>query len=192
MGLVQVVRIHDPQRRPASWTEIIEPTQFVAFAKDVDSGAPCDHDGRPFDDPARATCLIFDSLPEATAFCESAVARSVSLQLDVFDAGGRVHSPLLTFLHPSRAESQETHPRKLGRRRLIAWILIAAGIPLIVYAYVKHQERDIILPAFIGINMLIAAGRLLWMNLAIRETERERLARLTDAGETTAAVKHER
>ena len=191
MCVVQVVRIHDPARRPANWTEIIKAGQFVAFAKDARSGTPCDPDGRPFDDPARATCMIFDSLPEATAFCEAAVAATASLQLDVFDAGGRVHAPLLTFLHPSHAESQETHPRKLRRRRLIAWILIAAGIPLIVYAYAKHEERDIILPAFVGINMLIAAGRLLWMNLALRETERERLARLADAG-TGAAAKHDR
>jgi hypothetical protein len=175
---VLVVRIHDPQRRPVSWTEIIKAGQFVAFAKDVESGVPCDQDGRPFADPGLATCIIFDSLPEATAFCEAAVARSVSLQFDVFDSGGRAHSPLLTFLHPSRAASQETHPHRLGRRRLIAWALIAAGIPLIVYAYAKHQERDIILPAFIGINMLIAAGRLLWFNLAIRETERTRQSRL--------------
>jgi len=47
---------------------------------------------------------------------------------------------------------------------------------------VKHTERDIILPAFIGINMVIVAGRLLWFNLAIRETERNRLARLKHAG----------
>jgi hypothetical protein len=192
MWLVQVVRIHDPQRRPASWTDIIKTGQFVAFAKDAGSGASCDENGQPFEDPARATCLIFDSLPEASAFCEAAVERSPALQFDVFDSAGRVHPPLLTCLHPSRAHSQETHPRKLGRRRLIAWALIAAGMPLIVYAYLKHQERDIILPAFVGINMLIAAGRLLWLNLGIRETERERLARLKHAGVTDARVKNDR
>lgn len=192
MSVVQVVRIHDPQRRPASWTDIITPGQFVAFAKDVGSGASCDEEGQLFPDPARATCLIFDSLPEASAFCESAVTRSPALQFDVFDAAGRVHPPLLTCIHPARAESQESHPRALGRRRLIAWTLIAIGIPLLVYAYVNHTERDIILAAFLGINMVIVAGRLLWFNLAIRETERERLARLKQAGVTDARVKHER
>lgn len=192
MSLVRVVRIHDSQRRPASWTEIIEPGQFVAFAKDVESGAPADQDGRPFADAATATCMIFASLSEATAFCQSVVARSMSVQLDVFDSEGRAHSPLLTFIHPSRVESQETHPRALGRRRLIAWLLIAAGIPLIVYAYMKHTERDIILPAFIGINLIIAAGRLLWLNLAIRETERERLARLEHAARKDTRLEHDR
>lgn len=192
MCIVQVVRIHDAQRRPASWTEIIKPGQFVAFAKQCDSGESCDEDGRPFPDAAVATCAIFDSLGEARAFCESAVARSAALQIDLFDAEGRVHPPLLTFVHPSRAASQETHPRALGRRRLIAWLLIAAGIPLIVFAYVKHTEREIILPAFIGINMLIAAGRLLWLNLGIRETERERLARLKHAGVQDDRMKNDR
>ena len=192
MWFVQVVRIHDPQRRPSSWTEIIEAGQFVAFARDAESGAPCDEEGRPFADAASATCLIFDSLPEASAFCESAVARSVSLQFDVFDSEGRAHPPLLTFVHPSRAHAQETHPRALARRRLIAWALIAAGIPLIVYAYARHTEREIILPAFIGINMLIAAGRLLWLNLGIRETERERLARLKHAGVKDTRLKNDR
>ena len=186
---MQVVRIHDAARRPASWTGIIKPGQFVAFAKDAGSGAACDADGRPFEDPARATCLIFDSLPEAQAFCEAAAARSESVQFDVFDSAGRARSPLLTFVHPSRAVVLETHPRVLGRRRLIAWGLIAAGIPLIVYAYVKHTERDIILPAFVGINMLIAAGRLLWLNLAIREVEAQRLARLKHAGVKDAGPK---
>jgi len=192
MCAVQAVRIHDVQRRPASWTEVIKPGQFVAFAKDTGSGAACDQDGRAFEDAAHATCVIFDSLSEATAFCESAVERSAALQIDVFDAEGRVHPPLLTFVHPSRAASQETHPRTLGRRRLIAWLLIAAGIPLIVFAYLKHTEREIILPAFVGINMLIAAGRLLWLNLGIRETERERLARLKNAGVRDARVKNDR
>jgi hypothetical protein len=190
--VVLVVRIHDSQRRPASWTEIIKAGQFVAFAKDVESGAPCDQHARPFADAASASCIIFDSLPEASAFCETAVARAEALQFDVFDSQGRAHSPLLTIVHPSRVDSQETHPRALARRQLIAWVLMAAGIPLIVYAYVKHTEREIILPAFVGINMLIAAGRLLWLNLGIRETERERLARLKHAGAKDARRKNDR
>jgi hypothetical protein len=182
MCVVEVVRIHDPQRRPGSWTEIIKAGQFAAFAKDAASGAPCDQHGRPFADPALATCMIFESLSDATAFCESAVATSVSLRFDVFDTAGRAQSPLLTFVHPSRAQSQEAHPRALARRRLLAWVLIAAGILLIAYAYVKHAEREIILPAFVGINIVIAGGRLLWLNLGIRETERDRRARLKHAG----------
>jgi hypothetical protein len=175
---VQVVRIHDPARRPVGWMDIVRPGQFVLFAKDLDSGAPCDADGRPFADPAAATCVLCDSLAEARGFAEAALARAPAVRFDIFDAEGRAHPPLLTLLHPSRAREAETHPRTLRRRRVIAWALIAAGLPLILYAYAEHTRREIILPAFIGINMLIAAGRLLWFNLGVRETERVREQRL--------------
>jgi hypothetical protein len=82
-------------------------------------------------------------------------------------------------VHPSRAPGLDTHPRALHQRRVIAWALIAGGIPLIIYAYWAHTRREIILPAFIGINMVIAGAWLLWFNLGIRETERAREARLT-------------
>jgi hypothetical protein len=61
---------------------------------------------------------------------------------------------------------------------MIAWALIVLAIPLIVYAYLETREHDIILPAFVGINMILIGLRLLWMNFALRETERLREARL--------------
>ena len=158
--------------------QIVRPGQLVLFAKDLDSGAPCDTDGRPFADPAQATCVICESLAEAQAVAEAALAKAPALRIDIFDADGRANPPLVTLLHPSRAKEGEAHPRVLRRRQIIAWALIALGIPLIVFAYVEYERREIILPAFVGINMLIAAGRLLWFNLGVRETERARQERL--------------
>ena len=175
---MQIVRIHDPERRPASWAHIIRPDQVVIFATDLESGAPCDIAGHPFADPAAATCAIYDSLAEARAAGEAALAHAPAMRIDIFDGDGRANPPLLTLLHPSRAIEADTHPRILRRRRIIAWTLIAAGIPLIVFAIAERQHREIILPAFLGINMLIAAGRLLWFNLGVRETERVRQERL--------------
>jgi hypothetical protein len=40
------LRLYDRARTPRSWTEIIRPGQFVAFAKLIDTGAPCDAEGR--------------------------------------------------------------------------------------------------------------------------------------------------
>jgi hypothetical protein len=119
------------------------------------------------------------------------VARTPALRVDIFDAQGRANPPLLTLVHPSRAREADTHPRVQGRRRLIAWALIATGLPLIGFAYVERNDRDIILPAFVGINMIIAAARLLWFNLAVRETERVRQDRLRQHESTSVTQPRE-
>ena len=158
---MQVVQIHDAGRRPASWSAIIRPGQFVAF------GTPSD-----------GTCVLFDSLAEARTYCETAVLSSPEARYDVFDADGRAHPPLLTIVHPSQERTLDTHPRALQRRRVIAWVLIAAGVPLIIYACWIPTDIAVIFPGVIGINLLLAGGRLLWFNLAVRETERAREERL--------------
>jgi hypothetical protein len=178
MPCVQALRIHDPVRRPASWTEIIGREQFVAFAKNVDTGAPCDAGGQAFADPSQATCVLFESLAEARAFCEAAAQSVPIARFDVFDAEGRAKPPLLTFVHPSRAQVLDADPRALHKRRTIAWGLIAGGIPLIIYAGWRNADIEAIFPGVIGINLLIAGARLLWLNLGIRETERARQERL--------------
>jgi hypothetical protein len=158
---VQVLQIHDPSRRPASWAEIIGPEQFVAFAT-----------------PSDGTCVLFDSLDEARAFCEAAVRSAPAARFDVFDAQGRAQSPLLTIVHPSHAEGLDSHPRVLHKRRVIAWVLIAGGTLLLIWTYWKFSDIEAIFPGVIGINMLLAGGRMLWYNLAVRETERAREERL--------------
>jgi hypothetical protein len=158
---VQVLRIHDPARKPASWAEIIRPGQFVAFAS-----------------PSDGTCVLFDSLAEARAHCEAAVQAAPATQYDVFDADGRAHPPLLTIVHPSRAHALDAHPRAVRKRRVLGWALIAAGIPLIIYACWIPTDIEVIFPGVIGINLIIAGGRFLWFNLGVRETERAREERV--------------
>jgi hypothetical protein len=178
MSAMQELRVHDPDRRPSNWTEFIGPRQFVAFAKDVENGVPCDAGGRPFADPARTTCLLFDSLEEARAFCEGAALAAPLVRFDVFDVQGRANPALLTFVHPSHAQSLDTSARALHKRRAIAWVLIAAGVPPIVYAFMREADIESIFPGVIGINLIVAGGRLLWLNLGIRETEHARQERV--------------
>lgn len=158
---MHVVRIHDSQRRPASWAEIIRPGQFVAF------GTPSD-----------GTCVLFDSLTEARAFCEAAVQSAPATQYDVFDSDGRVLPPLLTIVHPSRAHVLDAHPRAVGKRRRLGWGLIAIGLPLTTFAAWRPPDIESIFPAVIGLNLILAGGRFLWFNLGVRENERERHERL--------------
>ncbi len=158
---MEIVRIHDPARKPASWSELIRPGQFVAFAT-----------------PSDGTCVLLDSLAEARAFCEASVQAAPAARYDVFDADGRARPPLLTVVHPSRAHTLDDHPRALHMRRVIGWALIAAGVPLIVYACWIPTDIEVIFPGVIGINLLIAGGRYLWFNLGVRENERARRERL--------------
>lgn len=155
------MRIHDPARKPASWSEIIRAGQFVAFAT-----------------PSDGTCILFDSLAEARAHCDAAVQLAPAARYDVFDAQGRAHPALLTVVHPSRAHTLDHHPRAAHKRRVIGWALIAAGIPPIIYACWIPTDIEVIFPGVIGINLLIAGGRFLWFNLGVRENERARHERL--------------
>jgi hypothetical protein len=158
---MEVLQIHDPGRRPASWADIIRPGQFVAFAT-----------------PSDGTCILFDSLAEARAFCAAAVQAAPASRYEVFDEEGRAQPPLLTIVHPSREAALDTHPRAARRRRAIGWALIAAAIPPIIYACWIPTDIEVIFPGVIGVNLLFAGGRLLWFNLGVRETERARLERL--------------
>jgi hypothetical protein len=161
---VQVVRIHDPARRPANWSDIIRPGQFVAFAT-----------------PSDGTCVILDSVDEARAYCAAAVEAAPATRFDVFDAQGRAQPPLLTIVHPSRLHALDTHPRTMHRRRVIGWSLIIGGALLLIWTYWQFPDVEAIFPGVIGINLLLAGGRFLWFNLGVRETERARTERLAQA-----------
>ena len=175
---MQILRLHDPGRRPANWTEIIRPGQFAAIAKDLATGLPCDANGRPFDDPVAATCVVFDRFGDARSFCETAVATHQSVRFEVFDSDGRSKAPLLTVMHASRSATHDADPRVLRKRRIIAWCLIASGVPMLFLSYWLYEAGHAIFPGFIGLNLLLAGGRLLWFNMALAETERARQGRV--------------
>ena len=184
---MQVVKLYDSGRRPPSWTDIIRRGQFVAFAKDLDTGGPRDDEGRRFAAPSDTTCVIFDSLEEARRVCEERTARYPSLQFDIFDSDGRANPPLLTIVSPLSAHRLEENPRAVERRKRLAVALSLGSLPLFAYQYWGDTEGVFVLPMFLGINMLIAAGRLFLMNIGIKDAERrrqERLATATDRDST--------
>ena len=174
---MEVLRLFDPDRRPPNWSDIIRPGQFVAFSSDADSGGPTGADGRPFDSATAATCVVFDSLSEARQFCEGRVVAIPSVRFEIFDARGRVEEPLVVVVSPSRAGALESSARSTRRRKWAAVVLLAASGPLIAYDY-WTAGGALVLPTFLGISMALAAVRLLFMNLAVREVERARQARL--------------
>lgn len=175
---MQVLKLYDPSRRPANWTDLLTSGQFAALSKDLDLGVACDHEGRAFADVRATTCVVFDSLDEARRFCEGRVLERPSLQFDVFDSEGRAHPPLITIVSPARAESLDDSPRIRRRRTRIAYALIAAAIVLFAVQYWGDTEGVFVLPMFLGINLLVAAARLLLMNVGARDADRERNRRL--------------
>ena len=173
---MQTLRLYDPERQPADWTGIIQPGQYAVFAKHIDTSGPCEPDGGPAPPPDRATCQLFDSLDEARSFSETRVRQMPGLRFEIFDATGRVNPPLLVVVHPDRASTLTGNPAAMRTRRLAAIALALASVPLFWYDY---QHRGVlVLPTFLAMNMLLVAGRLLYMNTSIREVERAREARL--------------
>lgn len=84
---------------------------------------------------------------------------------DVFDAQGRAEPPLLTIVHPSRERALDAHPRTVQRRRVIGWSLIIGGALLLIRTYRQFPDIEATFPGVIGINLVLAGGRLLWFNL---------------------------
>jgi hypothetical protein len=178
---MKIVRVFDSNRQPPNWTDIIRPGQFVAFSKNIDSGAPCDTDGVSFESAHTPTCIIFDSLAEAEAFCTESVLRVPALRFDVFDAAGRVQPPLLTVVHPSRVATLDGNPRSA---RINRWASVALVIAAPILFWVDWWKYDglLILPTILGINMLIIAARLIQLNGAHASAERARRDRLQKWG----------
>jgi hypothetical protein len=179
---MQTLRLYDPARRGAPWTDSLRPGQVVAFAKRIDSDVPCTPDGEPFATAESATCVVFDSLEEARDACEAGVQRTPMVRFDIFDHEGRTQPPLLTIVHSAYRESLDGSATAMRRRTRLAMALIVCGVPLMVFAYWISADRDPILPGFIGLNMVLIALRLFWMNLASREVERTRRERLARHG----------
>lgn len=115
-----VLRLYDPARTPTSWTEIIRPGQFVAFAKRIDTGAPCDERGQPFRTVVDTTALLFDGSAAGKGYCEAQVNCVPIVRFEIFDSAGRVNAPLYGIVHPAKVGQLEGNPRavRLGTRAL--------------------------------------------------------------------------
>jgi hypothetical protein len=182
---VQTVRLYDPLRQPPSWTDIVRPDQFVVFAKRADGGAPCDVGGQPFPTADEASCLLFDRIQDARAFCESCVQRNADVAFEIFDGAGRLNPPLLVVVPPSRQHAVDSSPGSMRLRFRLTIALIAGALLLFWLDYTREGVHFVL--SVIGVHMLVAAWRLGTMNHSIRESERareERLRRVMQQGQS--------
>jgi len=173
------LRLYDRSRTPSSWTEIVRAGQFVVFAKTIDTGAPCDADGRPFADVEDVSCLLFDGLAGAEAFCREQVNRAPNVRFDVFDSTGRAQAPLVVIVHRSKQKLLEGNPRgtRLRRQGAIA-LFIVAGVSF--WYDFQHGPGVQIFPTLLGINLVVVAARLLQLNGSYAHAERVRKQRLAE------------
>jgi hypothetical protein len=173
------LRLYDRTRTPSSWTDIIGPEQFVVFAKIFDTGAPCDHDGRPFVSVEDSRCLLFEGLGQAEAFCRTQVNRAPHVRFEIFDSNGRAEPPLLVIVDSSKQARLDGNPKgmRLRTQGAIALLLIAA----VSFWYdFRHSPGVQIFPLLLGINLVVVAARLLQLNGSYAHAERVRKHRLAE------------
>jgi hypothetical protein len=180
------LRLFDPSRHPANWTEIIRPGQYAAFSKRVATGAPCDASGDLFATTDDATCLLFDTLEDARRFCEAQVVRAPDVRFEIFDSTGRAEGPLLVIVHPSRQGSLEDNRRGMRVRAWAATGLLAGSGALFWYDY-QHDQGMLIFPTALGVNLVVVAARLFQLNASYAHAARARAKRVLDHTRADAA-----
>lgn len=176
---MQTVPLYDRLREPPGWMQIIRPTEFAAFATLADSGAVCDADGVPTNSD-NASCVVFETLAEAEAFCRDRVVAIPSLRFDILDAAGHRRPPLVTIVHPSRAAALDGSPARIRRNTRWAIALIGMGPPLIWFDWTFY-DGVMVMPTILGINTVLIGVRLLMMNFSHISDERTRRERVAQA-----------
>lgn len=176
---MQTVRLYDAPRTPQSWMQIIQPTEFAAFARLTDSGAVCDADGVPTS-ADEAVCIIFKTLPDAEAFCRERVLQIPALRFEIVDAAGPLRAPLFTIVHPSRTAALDGSGNKIRWSHYAAIAFLGIG-PVLIWFDWKFYDGIMVMPTILGINLLLIAIRLLIMNASHRLSERDRRRRVDEA-----------
>jgi hypothetical protein len=167
------IRVYDPSRVPKNWNELLGPTECAVFFKDINSEVPLSPHGArlAYHD---STFVLFDRLDHAIAFCEVAVQRYPKMCCEIYDSDGKGKPPLRTIVHPdAKDELSETTSRT---RWIIAIALFLFAGPLIWWDWRTGNGR--IYPTIIGLNMILAAIRLMQWNAARGQRkleERERM-----------------
>jgi len=169
------IKLYDPNRNPAQWTDILLPTQCAVVFKDVTTSAPLSRAGEPLENAADATCTLFDSINSAQQFCEARVAAQPNLRCEIFDREGLAHPPLVVILHPSRQQWDESGRSWAKRRRAIAASLFAGAMSLLWFDW-RHGWS--LWPTFFAINLVVAALRFVYWDFGLRHREQERVKRL--------------
>jgi hypothetical protein len=174
--LGQEIRLYDPRRRPACWSKIIQPHQCAVFLRDSELGVAVGRDCAPRGS-ATGTCILFETVTEAEAFCRGMVLAHPRISCEILDSGGPANPPLMTIAHRHSGGDDDARGWIARHRRWVIAVLIGAALPLFWYDWV--HEGSLVL-TILGINLLVAAARLLLWDVSAKSNERERLKRLEE------------
>lgn len=177
------LRVYDPNRRPAEWTDLVRPGQLAVFLSDVRSGGAVQRDGRS-SAKLPATCFVVDSLEEAKSFCNEQVARVPTMRCDVYDHRGKATEALLSVVNPRHARRLPS--RQKIRTMMIVGIAMLLPSPLLFWWDYRHR-LGLVWPTLLAINLLVFGLRI--VHWGYMELERMRSREHAEAAVSEAEEK---
>lgn len=170
------IKVYDKRRKPRNWNELLSESQCAVFFRRVDSEIPTTSEGLPVAKFRDCSFFLFDRLNEAREFCETKVREHPELCGEIYDSTGKARSPLFTIVHPNARAKDELSPSSLRKRRILAVALFLGAIPMIWWDW--RAGGILILPTFLGINMLFVGLRLFQWHWFGQERLKEEQARV--------------
>ncbi|MCU1310495.1 MAG: hypothetical protein JWO20_1620 [Candidatus Angelobacter sp.] len=146
---MQEIKIYDAERKPANWTEVLSDSQVAVFASDAASGGHRNPSGGGSGSSGeQSTCLVFENLDEAVAYCASQqdVPR---LRLDIYDKAGKAKEPIRSFIAKEHAR------RALAGRLKWGIGFLVSGALLVVFDWALDWEW--IWPTAVGIKLMMTS-----------------------------------
>lgn len=163
------VLLYDSSRKPAVWTELMQPGQYAVFLSDPVTHAGIRSDGRYTGREVPDTCLMFDSLDQAEEYCRSRVRQAARVRCQIFDSRGKAESPTAVFVSPEFAWTVDSEPK--GRRLMwVGIVLIAVSPPLFWLDW--RADWHLILPTILALQLILAGGRFIQLGWSTREAAR--------------------
>ncbi|HXO87022.1 MAG TPA: hypothetical protein VN885_00125 [Candidatus Acidoferrales bacterium] len=161
------VKVYDGARATRDWHRLLQPWQCGVFFRRVNSETCVSADGIAFGRIRDSTFWLFDRLADARVFCETCVREHPEICGEIYDDRGKARPPLVLVLAPQAAARDELGPSAVRNRKLLATLLILCSVLLFWWDW--RTGGRLVLPMFLGIAMILAALRILHMNLARTE-----------------------
>jgi hypothetical protein len=150
---VQVLKLYDPSRKPTEWTGLVRAGQFAVFHSDVATDVERTLDGNYLQPGQDSVCIVFDSLADAEAYCETKVADIPNLRCDIYDHTGKSKPPFLTYVN-------KIHLKSASNRAKWGWTLVVASLPFFWMEH--HWGNTLVIPMVVGVNLVFAGLRLVY------------------------------